>query len=236
MCKKSEREGAIKEVRESGEGAGGGGEGVEEEGGRELSVLTSAILLGRLEQERGEAEGGGKYMDTGTETRVRLIDRISHEHIDQSLVERASVLKKPQSGKRRFGRFADLGEPNPLLPLLLLLLLLTTSFVLQIPSSLQRSRVRLLRNAEIVPDGSLPDLCATGWRYAAPPELACAGLADGLVPVREDVLGPEAGEGGGGGGVGGLGGAGFGGAFFVWKSHEDERRELASGCSGFCGW
>ena len=175
-------------------------------------------------------------MDTETETRVRLIDRISHEHIDQSLVERASVLKKPESGKRRFGRFADLGEPNPLLPLLLLLLLLTTSFVLQIPSSFQRSRVRLLRNAEIVPDGPLPDLCATGWRYAAPPELACAGFADGLVPVREDVVGPEAGEGGGGGGVGGLGGAGFGGAFFVWKSHEDERRELALGCSGFCGW
>ena len=31
---------------------------MEEEGGRELSVLTSAILLGRLEQERGEEEGG----------------------------------------------------------------------------------------------------------------------------------------------------------------------------------
>ena len=59
MCKKSEGEGAIEEVRESGEGAGGGGEGVEEESGRELSVLTSAILLGRLlvEQERGEEEG-----------------------------------------------------------------------------------------------------------------------------------------------------------------------------------
>ena len=172
--------------------------------------LMSACRGREEEEEEGERrkgkggmrkrEGRKTYMRTMTIPHIPPPDRKRHQQITQRAIQRPAQLEQLQVRPHALDISADGPEPKLLLPhLQALALALAAPFperdlLLQSLGAGERFRVRGLGESEFVADGTFPHFGTGMRRDAFPPEFAGARFPDRGVPVRKDVLFPDAEE------------------------------------------